>query len=97
VLPIALLFAGTLWLGNAAYIYLSVAFIQMIKVCGHKTVTSNSCKNLEFGQDHLMQQEGNAWYECLRLMGASAQPGAKAGIPSHILVCLPTRTLLCRL
>ena len=31
VLPIAALFSGTLWMGNAAYLYLSVAFIQMIK------------------------------------------------------------------
>ncbi|KXZ44371.1 hypothetical protein GPECTOR_68g342 [Gonium pectorale] len=31
VVPIAGLFAGTLWLGNAAYLYLSVSFIQMIK------------------------------------------------------------------
>lgn len=31
VLPIAGLFSVTLWLGNAAYLYLSVAFIQMIK------------------------------------------------------------------
>ncbi|EFJ40110.1 hypothetical protein VOLCADRAFT_100128 [Volvox carteri f. nagariensis] len=31
VLPIAALFSGTLWLGNAAYLYLSVAFIQMLK------------------------------------------------------------------
>ncbi|KXZ44372.1 hypothetical protein GPECTOR_68g343 [Gonium pectorale] len=31
VVPIAALFAGTLWLGNAAYVYLSVSFIQMIK------------------------------------------------------------------
>lgn len=33
VVPIAALFAGTLWLGNAAYLYLSVSFIQMLKVC----------------------------------------------------------------
>lgn len=32
ILPISALFAGTLWLGNAAYLYLSVAFIQMLKV-----------------------------------------------------------------
>jgi hypothetical protein len=32
VLPIAALFSGTLWMGNAAYLYLSVAFIQMLKV-----------------------------------------------------------------
>jgi hypothetical protein len=32
VVPISALFAGTLWLGNAAYLYLSVAFIQMLKV-----------------------------------------------------------------
>lgn len=31
ILPIGLLFAGTLWLGNAAYLYLSVSFIQMLK------------------------------------------------------------------
>lgn len=31
VVPIAALFSGTLWMGNAAYLYLSVAFIQMLK------------------------------------------------------------------
>mmetsp|Transcript_13619 Transcript_13619/g.29172 ORF Transcript_13619/g.29172 Transcript_13619/m.29172 type:complete len:345 (-) Transcript_13619:669-1703(-) len=31
ILPIGLLFAGTLWTGNAAYLYLSVSFIQMLK------------------------------------------------------------------
>ncbi|KAG2490063.1 hypothetical protein HYH03_011528 [Edaphochlamys debaryana] len=31
VVPIAALFSGTLWLGNAAYLYLSISFIQMIK------------------------------------------------------------------
>lgn len=31
-MPIGFLYAGTLWLGNAAYIYLSVSFIQMLKV-----------------------------------------------------------------
>lgn len=33
VVPISALYAGTLWLGNAAYLYLSVSFIQMLKVC----------------------------------------------------------------
>lgn len=28
VVPIGFLYAGTLWLGNAAYVYLSVSFIQ---------------------------------------------------------------------
>ena len=32
ILPIGLLFAGTLWTSNAAYLYLSVSFIQMLKV-----------------------------------------------------------------
>lgn len=32
VVPIGGLYAGTLWLGNAAYLYLSVSFIQMLKV-----------------------------------------------------------------
>jgi hypothetical protein len=32
IVPIGFLYAGTLWLGNAAYIYLSVSFIQMLKV-----------------------------------------------------------------
>lgn len=40
VLPIAALFSGTLWMGNAAYLYLSVAFIQMLKV--------RSCQLLSF-------------------------------------------------
>ena len=31
ILPVALLFSIVLWLGNSAYIYLSVAFIQMVK------------------------------------------------------------------
>jgi len=31
VAPIGALFAGTLWLGNAAYLHLSVSFIQMLK------------------------------------------------------------------
>lgn len=34
VLPIAALFSLVLWLGNAAYIYLSVSFIQMTKAGG---------------------------------------------------------------
>lgn len=33
IVPIGGLYAGTLWLGNAAYLYLSVSFIQMLKVC----------------------------------------------------------------
>ncbi|KAF6252638.1 phosphate/phosphoenolpyruvate translocator protein [Scenedesmus sp. NREL 46B-D3] len=31
VLPVGALFAATLWMGNAAYLYLSVSFIQMMK------------------------------------------------------------------
>ena len=31
VVPIGLLFSGTLWFGNASYTYLSVSFIQMLK------------------------------------------------------------------
>ncbi|EFJ44764.1 hypothetical protein VOLCADRAFT_82602 [Volvox carteri f. nagariensis] len=38
VIPIAALFSGTLWLGNAAYLYLSVAFIQMLKATMPVTV-----------------------------------------------------------
>jgi drug/metabolite transporter superfamily protein YnfA len=32
IVPIAGAFAIVLWLGNAAYMYLSVSFIQMLKV-----------------------------------------------------------------
>jgi hypothetical protein len=32
VLPIGALFAVVLWTGNAAYMYLSVSFVQMMKV-----------------------------------------------------------------
>lgn len=38
VVPIAALFSGTLWLGNAAYLYLSVSFIQMLKAAMPVTV-----------------------------------------------------------
>ena len=31
-MPIGFLYSGTLWLGNAAYLFLSVSFIQMLKV-----------------------------------------------------------------
>eukprot|EP00887_Chlorella_sp_A99_P000804 scaffold5.g804.t1 len=31
IAPIGFLYSGTLWLGNAAYLYLSVSFIQMLK------------------------------------------------------------------
>lgn len=45
ILPIGLLFAGTLWTGNAAYLYLSVSFIQMLKVClvQHWTLQPKTC------------------------------------------------------
>jgi hypothetical protein len=33
ILPIAVLFCGSLILSNKAYLYLSVSFIQMLKVC----------------------------------------------------------------
>ena len=32
IVPIGACYAGTLWVGNAAYLYLSVSFIQMLKV-----------------------------------------------------------------
>ncbi|MEW5307113.1 MAG: hypothetical protein WDW36_009530 [Sanguina aurantia] len=38
VVPIALLFAMVLWLGNAAYLHLSVSFIQMLKASMPVTV-----------------------------------------------------------
>jgi hypothetical protein len=34
ILPIGFLFSGSLILSNTAYIYLSVAYIQMLKVTG---------------------------------------------------------------
>ena len=47
VVPIGACFAGTLWLGNAAYLYLSVSFIQMLKVCAPlAAVRSRSCFDL---------------------------------------------------
>ena len=43
VLPIALLFSGTLSLGNSAYQYLSVSFIQMLKALSPVTVYLIGC------------------------------------------------------
>ena len=34
IVPIGACYAGALWVGNAAYLYLSVSFIQMLKVQG---------------------------------------------------------------
>lgn len=42
VLPVGALFALVLWAGNAAYMYLSVSFIQMLKV-RHRACTLQSC------------------------------------------------------
>ena len=44
ILPIGLLFSGSLILSNSAYLYLSVPYIQMLKAC-HVTLseTGNSC------------------------------------------------------
>lgn len=43
ILPIGALFACTLWLGNAAYMHLSVAFIQMLKALMPATVFCVGC------------------------------------------------------
>jgi Triose-phosphate Transporter family len=42
-MPIGLCYAGTLWVGNAAYLYLSVSFIQMLKALMPVTVYSVGC------------------------------------------------------
>lgn len=51
IVPIGLLYAGTLWLGNAAYLYLSVSFIQMLKVCGRGWVFFKVCVCCVLGGD----------------------------------------------
>ena len=43
IVPIGALFAGTLWLGNAAYLYLSVSFIQMLKALMPVAVFAVGC------------------------------------------------------
>lgn len=43
IFPIAALFSGTLWLGNAAYMYLSVSFIQMLKALMPVAVFASGC------------------------------------------------------
>jgi hypothetical protein len=43
IAPIGALFAGTLWLGNAAYLHLSVSFIQMLKALMPVAVYSVGC------------------------------------------------------
>jgi hypothetical protein len=49
IVPISALYAGTLWLGNAAYIYLSVSFIQMLKASMPMAVFTVGCM---FGTEH---------------------------------------------
>lgn len=46
VVPIGACFAGTLWLGNAAYLYLSVSFIQMLKVIREAVLYPTECCDL---------------------------------------------------
>uniref|UniRef100_A0A383VIL4 Sugar phosphate transporter domain-containing protein n=1 Tax=Tetradesmus obliquus TaxID=3088 RepID=A0A383VIL4_TETOB len=43
VVPVGALFAVTLWMGNAAYMYLSVSFIQMMKAVMPMLVYSVGC------------------------------------------------------
>ncbi|KAL4418768.1 hypothetical protein ABPG77_010373 [Micractinium sp. CCAP 211/92] len=49
IVPIGGLYAGTLWLGNAAYLYLSVSFIQMLKATMPVAVFTVGCL---FGTEH---------------------------------------------
>lgn len=48
IVPIGACYAGTLWVGNAAYLYLSVSFIQMLKALMPVAVFSVGCV---FGTD----------------------------------------------
>jgi len=48
VMPIGFLYSGTLWLGNAAYMYLSVSFIQMLKALMPVAVF---CVGVSFGTE----------------------------------------------
>ena len=44
VVPIGAMFAMTLWLGNTAYLYISVAFAQMLKAISKFEYTFIVCK-----------------------------------------------------
>jgi len=44
ILPIGLLFSGSLILSNTAYLYLSISYIQMLKVCpSSQTISTHMC------------------------------------------------------
>lgn len=43
IVPIGACYAGTLWVGNAAYLYLSVSFIQMLKALMPVAVFTVGC------------------------------------------------------
>lgn len=45
IVPIGLLYSGTLWLGNSAYLFLSVSFIQMLKVSGAPLLSPTASLN----------------------------------------------------
>jgi hypothetical protein len=69
IVPIGALFAITLWLGNAAYVYLPVSFIQMLKVAlrgwGRRALrmgpkpgwSTSSCAE----SDHVTKDPANRW------------------------------------
>jgi hypothetical protein len=60
IVPIAGAFAIVLWLGNAAYMYLSVSFIQMLKVRHSRCPV-----NLRTDSSHSLHQRSASWH-CLR-------------------------------
>ncbi len=49
IVPIGVAFALVLWMGNAAYLYLSVSFIQMIKALMPLSVRSSTLMALTAG------------------------------------------------
>ena len=84
VLPIGALFAGTLWLGNAAYLHLSVSFIQMLKALMPAAVYGVGC---------LFSTETFAWKCVLNMLiitfgVAMASAGEMALVPIGVAMQL---------
>ena len=78
IVPIGFLYAGTLWLGNAAYVYLSVSFIQMLKVGG-------SCRG-RLARGWARRAGGTqvctaSTLACLFLLNCGGNPAVQASMP----------------
>ena len=78
IIPIGLCFSLSLWFGNLAYLYLSMAFIQMLKVGG-----TYCCVRCSFPLTRSSLGTRTCCHTSLLLECGAAQSSALVSNPSH--------------